>query len=407
MKEEKQDLLPGETTLDVFFVSNTHYASLGGAPRESGYQLPVHQTGVPALRKFIREQTADARLRNMENYISHDCTVFVQSLHLWTGMFSDLDVDELLRNINLKQTRAQKIIKNHVKQLDLGAITPLRKHLEAENCAMGKSALEFWGRNQTLNWQTLRAFIRQDGNHQIQKVPRESWNEQFFKDIREFMESRGGEKLFEVLINISAEIMGKLHALLDEILKVVDQHAAGIMLPRTPLSIFLEAEKHVISRRCEEIETTTRKNLRNTKLDLIVDRPSSFFTQAMAHTYRDCRRQRGTDYKIRVKTVMNSHLSLDGQPSPFYQTAENFEEAIKADTKKAAATLWRKVKLIMEQIHHHCSYMINSKETDPAEEKLKNALRDFLCGKCHGYQRFDDIKADLRRLERRYADANE
>jgi hypothetical protein len=405
LEEGKQDLLPSGTKLKVFFVSNTHYASFRGTPLKVNHRLSVQQTGLPALRKFIREQTADAKWRHMENYIDHDCTVFTQSLHIWTGLFSDMDVNKLLSDINTRQDLAQKIIKHLVKGLNLDAITPLRNYLKAEKLVLRKSALEVWDRKQKSNWQTLRAFIRQDGNHQTKKVARESWNEQFFSGIRDFMASCGGEQLLVVLESTSANIEQKLHALLDEILQIVDQHSAGIMLPRTPLSIFLEAEKCGISRQCEEFESATRKNFRNTKLDLIVDRPSAFFAQAMAQTYRECRGQRGTGYKVRVQTIMNSHLSLDDQASPFHQTTERFAEAVKADTQRAAAMLGRKVKNIMEQIHHHCTYMINSKETNPAEEKLKNSLREFLCGNDRGYQHFDDIKADLRRLKRRYKEA--
>ncbi|KAF1827316.1 uncharacterized protein K489DRAFT_366486 [Dissoconium aciculare CBS 342.82] len=404
LSQDNRSFLPKDSSLNVFCVSNTHYAASKGVSFIHGNRLSVDQTGLPALRKFVRQQVAGAKLRAVEDYIRHDFTVFIQSLHLWCGLFSEADVNGLLCDIQAKQNEMQTIIAKCTNTLHKETSAIMLDHVEAGQIHMTKSALQVWKSKEKMHWQTLRTFIRQDGNHETQKVSHESWNEQFFKETIEFMGYSGEERLFGRLEKACNELEKSLLKLLDEIPRTVGQHAASVMLPEKPLNMFIEAEKYGIARHCEQFQASIRKEFRNAKLDLTVDRPSAFFAQAMAQAYRMYRNKRGRGSKENVQTTMKTHLSLGGPTSPFHQTADLFQKAIKMDIERTSAVLTKNVKVIMEQIHHHCSYMINAKKTDTSEEQLKVSLRDFLCGRDTGYQHFEDIKADLKRIKRRYID---
>ena len=181
LQEEKSDHLTAGKTLEVFCVSNSHYAALKGVEVIHGPRLNADATGIPALRKYILECAAPVVLQTMEDYISHSFTVFMKGLAMWAKSYSIEGSAELLQMVKQPQGVVDGITLRYLDSLmqaNTAIITTPLYGLQSSLIAGARSVLHT---KRIWNWSTTRAFIRKDGNHKTSVAPRQSWNEQFLQ----------------------------------------------------------------------------------------------------------------------------------------------------------------------------------------------------------------------------------
>jgi hypothetical protein len=402
-----QRMLRAEKTsvpnFDIFCVSNAHYASWKGVECVEGKRLSVVDTGLPALRSYIRSFAAPARSRAQEDYIEHDFSVFIQSLNLWSGAFTDMNVNKLLADVKALQKDVSLITAKYVAELGKNLHAHIVKHLEENQIKIVDAALQHWAHKQNLAWQTIRALVRRNGNFQ-RKNAAVSWNEEFSSTVRTYVEFRGWNAFARTQAEMSFKMERELSALLEKVLKIVEGHPARMMLPRASLEVLFRAMKQGIRRSCEDFQNATTKEHRDIKLNLTLDRESAFFTQAMVDAYEQCRGQSaGKGSKGRMEAAMTSYLSLRRDSSPFSVMLRLLSEAIGADAEKSIALLSKEVKDIMVQIHDMFKDMLHPKQTEETEENLKQLLRSYLDESA--LQQFEDIKLQLKAIKRRYTSA--
>lgn len=75
------------------------------------------------------------------------------------------------------------------------------------------------------------------------------------------------------------------------------------------------------------------------------------------------------------------------------------EEAIVKDTKAKNKVLPQKTEDILKEIHRQFSEIVDEKLDDVAENDLRAAFKAFLK---KAEPKFEDVKADLGRIKRRY-----
>lgn len=190
LQEDKSRHLPADTTLEVFCVSNAHYAALKGIKEVHGPRLKVQDTGIPALRKFVLRSAAPLQLQALEDYINHRFTAFMEGLAVWVKSYSVDGAVELLESIKSFTDRLPEPIERYLTKTkaanDAANIIPLAGAREE----LISGAIAELEKKKDWHWQTLRAFIRRDGRHSTRRAPRQSWNEQFQSKATELVEDK-------------------------------------------------------------------------------------------------------------------------------------------------------------------------------------------------------------------------
>ena len=182
LKEEKSDHLSPGKELDVFCVSNLHYAALKGARVINGPRLSAEMTGVPALRSYVLDCTAPDLLQAMDDYINHKFTIFMKGLAMWAKSYSVEGSEQLLDAIKKPQGEAQNVVDGFVDRLMAAAEELVIKPIEVGQAELVAAAGDIVEKKlRGWYWSTIRAFIRRDGNHRTSVVPQQSWNEQFLE----------------------------------------------------------------------------------------------------------------------------------------------------------------------------------------------------------------------------------
>ena len=97
--------------------------------------------------------------------------------------------------------------------------------------------------------------------------------------------------------------------------------------------------------------------------------------------------------------TFETHLTLSAKRSPFFLVGKKLSAAIAKDARAKNKHLRGRVEMILKRIHRQFDDLIDEKIEDASEEELRKQFREFLA---NAEPKFEDIKADLARIKRRY-----
>lgn len=216
LQEEKSSHLPFGTTLDVFCVSNVHYAALKGARVISGPRLKVQSTGIPALREYVLRRAAPFQLQAVEDFTKHKCMGLLQGLSMFAKTYSVKHGDELLKVIKASNQLLSRPTETYVaKILDANNTFNAKPLLDARE-ELATAAISELEKKRSWHWSTTRAFIRKDGNHITNLAPRQSWNEQFQAEATRLLSEKWDGFLTEqkdLSAGLQKDLLGLIHSI--------------------------------------------------------------------------------------------------------------------------------------------------------------------------------------------------
>ncbi|EME86195.1 uncharacterized protein MYCFIDRAFT_82123 [Pseudocercospora fijiensis CIRAD86] len=398
LKAEKNDHLPTGKSLEVFCVSNLHYAALKGARMVNGPRLDAKGTGIPAIRNCVYSSAAPAQLESLEDYFGHKFKVFVEGLAMWAKSYSIEGAEDLLASVKAPQDKVQDLTNAYVERL-LDSNEELNvKPLAANQDDLVAAALAELDKKKKWHWGTTRAFLRRDGNHKTSVAPKQSWTEQFLSAASKMLNSSwsaftAGQE------TLTSQLKAELLELLESVEKSITSHPASMILPMNRIKEMLKAHVEGIEHACRDFGEESAKELRNIQLDLNQDRHSGYFSQAMSEAYKQCKDDCGTGVKNRSFGTFETHLKLSEARSPFRVTTKKLKAAIQEDAKAKSKVLERKVHDILKDIYRQFEDMVDEKLDDHAEEELRREFRRFLET---AEEKIEEVRADLARIKRRY-----
>ncbi|KAI7542689.1 hypothetical protein KC331_g7824 [Hortaea werneckii] len=399
LQEEKSDHLPMGATLPVFCVSNSHYSSLKGAKAVKGPRLNAVMTGVPALRAYVLETSAPELLRTMDGYVNHRMTVFMKGLAMWAKSYNVEGGEQLLAAVKKPQGQVGGLIDQFVDQVltfnekvVVNGLQDARNDLVEAASSVINSKINAWHAS------TVRAFIRRDGNHRTSVVPQQSWNEQFLEKASKVAKQgwevfSGKEK--ELAIGLEKSLLG----LLEKMERDIGNHPAAIVLPMDRIKEVFEAQMDGIREACRDHESEFKKELRNIKLNTTQDRPSGYFSQAMAHAYDKCKEDSGPGVTKRCLSNLETHLKLEGASSPFAIVCAELSTALRLAAQTTSGRLAQKTQDIMSELYSQFDDMVDKKLDDKAEDELRRQFRAFLELE---EPKFEKMKAELQKVKKKY-----
>lgn len=103
--------------------------------------------------------------------------------------------------------------------------------------------------------------------------------------------------------------------------------------------------------------------------------------------------------KDKLFSAFEAHLSLAGKRSPFAVLAAGLQDMIVSAAEEQIRGLQTAIGRVLRQLVQQADTMITSKEIDPSETPVRDAIREFLVD---GKPRFEAIKTDLEKLKRAY-----
>ncbi|KAI6808123.1 hypothetical protein KC332_g13506 [Hortaea werneckii] len=399
LQEEKSDHLREGTTLPVFCVSNSHYSSLKGAKAIKGPRLNAEMTGLPALRAYVLERSAPEILRTNDAYVNHRLTVFMKGLALWAKSYNVEGGEQLLAAVKKPQGQAGGLIDQFVDQVvtfnEKVVVNVLR---DAQNDIVEAASGVVNDKIKPWHASTQRAFIRRDGNHRTSVVPQQSWNEQFLEKASKL--AKKGWEVFsdkekELAIGLEKSLLG----LLERMECDIGNHPAAVVLPMDRIKEVFEAQMDGIREACRDHESEFKKELRNIKLDTTQDRPSGYFSGAMAKAYDECKQDSGPGVTKRCLENLETHLKLQGASSPFARVCAKLSEVLRPAAQATSGRLAQKTQDIMSELYSQFDDMVDKKIDDKAEDELRRRFRAFLEEE---EPRFEEMKADLQKVKKKY-----
>ncbi|KAI7383354.1 hypothetical protein KC336_g18393, partial [Hortaea werneckii] len=392
LQEEKSDHLPMGTTLPVFCVSNAHYSSLKGARAIKGPRLNAAMTGVPALRAYVLKTSAPERLRTMDAYVNTRMTVFMKGLAMWAKSYNVEGGEQLLAAVKKPQGQVGGLIDQFVEQVlafnekvVVNGLQDARNDLVEAASNVINSKINAWHAS------TVRAFIRRDGNHRTSVVPQQSWNEQFLEKATK-LAKQGWEVFSDKEKELAVGLEKGLLSLLERMECDIGNHPAAIVLPMDRIKEVFEAQMDGIREACRDHESEFKKELRNIKLDATQDRPSGYFSLAMAKAYDKCKQDSGAGVTKRCLDNLETYLKLEGASSPFAIVCEKLSKALRPAAQTTSERLAKKTQDIMSELYSQFDDMVDKKIDDKAEDELRRRFRAFLEEE---EPKFEEMKAEL------------
>ena len=156
--------------------------------------------------------------------------------------------------------------------------------------------------------------------------------------------------------------------------------------------------------------------IRNIKLNTTQDRPSGYFSQAMAHAYDKCKEDSGKQtwkstsrYQLtlpsgpgvtkRCLSNLETHLKLEGASSPFAIVCAELSTALRLAAQTTSGRLAQKTQDIMSELYSQFDDMVDKKLDDKAEDELRRQFRAFLELE---EPKFEKMKAELQKVKKKY-----
>ncbi len=176
---EKRHHLADSSALNVFCVSNRHYAVHKGDAEVSGSLLEPHDTNIPAVREFALKLAAPMALQSLDDFISHGFSAFLQGLGLWIDQSWIDGKEELLVIVQAPAGMIEGMLKSYIETITSSAQQDIAATLNQQLDAFISCGLTVLQGLSAAAWPTLAAFIRKDGNHSTPSMSKRSWNQQF------------------------------------------------------------------------------------------------------------------------------------------------------------------------------------------------------------------------------------
>ncbi|GAB1732998.1 hypothetical protein NU195Hw_Modified_455t1 [Hortaea werneckii] len=399
LQEEKSEHLPEGTTLPVFCVSNAHYSSLKGARAIKGPRLDAAMTGIPALRAYVLDISAPELSRTYDAYVNHRLTVFMKGLALWAKSYNVEGGEQLLAAVKKPQGQVSGLIDQYVDQVVafnekviVSGLRDAQKELVVAASRVVNDKIQPWHAS------TVRAFIRRDGNHRTSVAPQQSWNDQFLEKASKLAE-QGWELFSDKEKELAISLDKSLLSLLERMECDIGNHPAAVVLPMDRIKEVFEAQMDGIREACRDHDSEFKKELRNIKLDTTQDRPSGYFSRAMADAYEECKKDSGTGVKKRCLDNLDTHLKLEGASSPFARVCEKLSDALRPAAQATSGRLAQKTQDIMSELYSQFDDMVDKKLDDKAEDELRRQFRAFLEEE---EPKFEKMKAELQKVKKKY-----
>ncbi|KAK3709592.1 hypothetical protein LTR37_010813 [Vermiconidia calcicola] len=395
LQEAKQEHLPKGVTLDVFCVSNQHYAAHKNATKVSGPTLSVGMTQIPELRKFALRLAAPKILRSLEDFTKHDFSVFIKGLDLWASSELVEGRSELLSIVRSPQQSVSRNFDEYLKMVEAFVegelVNPILKDLDIHiSCAVAaQDSIKQWHHS------TLRAFMKNYGKHKTTAMPEQSWNESFtatarkvIMAVREDLDEKQtalNEKLQKVVVNSVNDMMKKLHG-----------QPAAVGLPMQIFEGAVAAQLRGIHNKFRNHNESLLDDFKAIFHNATQDREGSYFRSAMLQCYDQCIQDGGSGVQGRWMAAFRMHLTLAGDRSPFALLAKSAHKAIIRTTKARTKTVQAGVLRILRTVVQQFETMISQKNDDQTEIPVRRAIKEFLV---EANPRFEEIKTDLKALK--------
>lgn len=103
----------------------------------------------------------------------------------------------------------------------------------------------------------------------------------------------------------------------------------------------------------------------------------------------------------RSNGYITTHLSQEGAQSPFSVAGQLLTTAIDDHAAAESQMLEEVLTTILTEIYNHFDQIIDNKATDPVEQPLKSAIKEYLATAIND---FEGQKAELAKIKEKYED---
>ena len=216
----KRHHLPRGQSLNVFCVSDRHYAAHKKAVRLTGPVLSVEMTRIPQVRDYALGLAGPKMLQSLEDFIKHDFSVFYKGLDMWANQ-RWIEGRAKIRAIVTKPqqdiaTTTQPLAPSVRALVDSTILTVVtNQHDAIEECALEVlQDLKGW------HYATLKAFMMKDGCHHTTAMPQQSWNQRFTEKFRDII-LHSWEDFFEaqeaLMVRMEKDFVARVSGILPEL----------------------------------------------------------------------------------------------------------------------------------------------------------------------------------------------
>ena len=179
LREKYGEHIPEGCELQVFCISNKHYAAAKGIIHVKPPLLAPEDTNIPALRRYALKLAAPTLMRNLEGFVNHKFTVFMKGLELWAHGSSVKSPEELRKIVAQPQYDLPPKIEDFVTTTnDLAEdviLKPFEK-LQPDMITAAEKEIQRWN---GWHWCTIKSFVKKNGTHSTTLAPNQSWNKTF------------------------------------------------------------------------------------------------------------------------------------------------------------------------------------------------------------------------------------
>lgn len=193
LREEMSDHLPMGKVLQVYCVSNSHYAAVRGAGSVRGARLSAQATGIPALRMYALTLPAPRLLQAIEDFIKHRMVVFLKNAALWVNRTTIERRAELLELVKKPLSDLPGRLTQRRAEFEIAAKELVSEPMRTKQPQSMETAIKIFLQKNKKHPSTILAFIKKNGNYATKICPKESWNEQFSKSVIDVAEQQWPE----------------------------------------------------------------------------------------------------------------------------------------------------------------------------------------------------------------------
>ncbi|KAK5700424.1 hypothetical protein LTR17_022926 [Elasticomyces elasticus] len=356
--------LPKGIKLQVFCISNRHYAAIKGGRSVRGLRLSAEATGVPALRAHALAIPAADQFGTLEDYYAADLGVFLSEAQLWVKVTQLERRAELLGLVREPLDKFQGRMETRAKTLKHIVGGPFLTLLSQQFSGTRDVAIEILGQKRKKHASTIMAFMRRNGNHHTSVCPQESWNEHFMKGLTDAVEEH-----WDVFENSRIQHTSQLRdALLGDMRAILplmsEQHPRSVkVLPMTRLQELVDVQISSVNNIFRTDDISYSQDLR---------------TATETISAAQCR----NGVTKRSLDRMEAHLTRDQLDSPFTRAERSLGAALtKNDAKHMQGgkdSVLKRVNAVLEATFDAFDRLDDRQVDDPKERKAMKALQKVL-----------------------------
>lgn len=398
LKREKAKYLPEGKCLEVYCVSNLHYAIHKGFSRREGPLLDVQATGIPSLRAYALRLTASV-VWNDHKEILHRLKVLFHGVHGWALRRPVPRDGELLDVVKTVEYSWDAISEAAVDQCIEKFGTEILGRLLVEHASSADATMRYL-RKITEDWHsnTFLAFFRHEGTHSTKAVGSHCWNEAFLEWQTDNVLNPAWEMWPDPEHSFN-EGVERLISTLEDIPEQLASMSKTVPLPVAAFSNMLTGQIGLI--RAESSRVTRRYHIKhgNIKLDACLDQYTGFFTQAMRSCYHRGKNDRGDGVCARVKKLLRDHIE---RQDPLAKAMDKYERAFRSAVSAQASCLDKEFQRILREIDQQFGMILRRETETPEESRARVPIADLLSRLMPDIER---IELDLEEVEERNAKA--